>query len=157
MKTVIIFLIFVLSYCQAGKIVEEIILKEGNQKDQRKEIVLEKDRQERRYEEILIISEEKSNKGLVPQLWPNYTGPIEPDPETVSCNVARMKCAYRAGCGLALQNYALGCLDLVNGKSKICNQHCKNSLIALMSTHEGRRLMKVSIFENNLTVQCQIF
>ena len=49
----------------------------------------------------------------MPQLWANYTMPTEPPAENVSCNVARLKCAYRAGCGLALQNYALGCTDLV--------------------------------------------
>ena len=86
------------------------------------------------------------HKGLVPQLWENYTGPAEPAPETVPCNVARMKCAYRAGCGLALQNYALGCMDLVQGKTSVCNTHCRHSLIALLSTHEGQRLMKVSIW-----------
>jgi hypothetical protein len=37
------------------------------------------------------------NRGLVPQLWPNYTGPELPDPESVSCNDARLACAYRAG------------------------------------------------------------
>ena len=86
------------------------------------------------------------HKGLVPQLWENYTDPAEPAPETVPCNVARMKCAYRAGCGLALQNYALGCMDLVQGKTSVCNTHCRHSLIALLSTHEGQRLMKVSIW-----------
>ena len=83
------------------------------------------------------------HKGLVPQLWENYTGPAEPEPETVPCNVARMKCAYRAGCGMALQNYGLGCMDLVEGKTSMCNTRCRHSLIALMSTHEGERLMKV--------------
>ena len=83
------------------------------------------------------------HKGLVPQLWENYTGPAEPEPETVPCNMARMKCAYRAGCGMALQNYGLGCMDLVEGKTSMCNTRCRHSLIALMSTHEGERLMKV--------------
>ena len=84
-----------------------------------------------------------SNKGLVPQLWPNYTGPVEPAPETVPCNEAWMKCGFREGCRFALENYNLGCLDLVKGKTDVCNTYCKHSLIALMSTHEGRRLMKV--------------
>ena len=83
--------------------------------------------------------------GTVPQLLPNFTGPKLPDPETVPCDVARLKCAFRSGCGLALQNYALGCLDLVQGKSQICNSHCRHSLIALVSTSEGKRLMKVKI------------
>jgi hypothetical protein len=84
------------------------------------------------------------HRGLVPQLWQNYTGPDLPPPESVSCNDARLKCAYRAGCGLALQNYVLGCSDLVKGTSKTCNTHCRHSLIALMSTPEGQRMMKVS-------------
>lgn len=89
------------------------------------------------------VTPDSVHRGLVPQLWPNYTGPAEPLAESVSCNVARMKCAYRAGCGLALQNYALGCLDLVKGKTQVCSTHCRHALIALMSTHEGQRLMKV--------------
>ncbi len=49
------------------------------------------------------------HRGLVPQLWPNYTGPPLPPAETVPCGEARIKCAYRDGCGLALQNYAIAC------------------------------------------------
>ena len=81
--------------------------------------------------------------GTVPQLLPNYTGPELPDPESVPCDVARLKCAFRSGCGLALQNYALGCMELVKGRSQQCNTHCRHSLIALVSTLEGQRLMKV--------------
>ena len=84
-------------------------------------------------------------RGLVPQLLPNYTGPDLPPAESVSCNEARLQCAYRAGCGLALQNYVLGCSDLTKGTSKTCNTHCRHSLIALMSTPEGQRLMKVRV------------
>ena len=51
----------------------------------------------------------------------------------------------RAGCGFALENYMFGCLSLIEGESKVCNSHCQHSLIALMSTHEGKRLMKVRI------------
>ena len=91
------------------------------------------------------ISSSLTHPGTVPQLLPNFTGPKLPDPETVPCDVARLKCAFRSGCGLALQNYALGCLDLVQGKSQICNSHCRHSLIALVSTSEGKRLMKVKI------------
>lgn len=83
------------------------------------------------------------HRGLVPQLWKNYTGPEEPPAENVTCDVAQMKCSYRSGCELALQNYMLGCMDLASGNSKVCNSHCRHSLIALMSTHEGKRLMKV--------------
>ena len=83
--------------------------------------------------------------GLVPQLWPNYTGPDLPEPQEVPCDVAQTKCAFRSGCSLALQNYALGCLTLVKGQTGVCNSHCRHSLIALMSTLEGQRLMKVSV------------
>lgn len=83
--------------------------------------------------------------GLVPQLWPNYTGPELPEAQEVPCDVAQTKCAFRSGCSLALQNYALGCLTLVKGATEVCNSHCRHSLIALMSTVEGQRLMKVSV------------
>lgn len=93
--------------------------------------------------EIENVGGRTKHRGLVPQLWANYTGPYQPPAEEVSCNVARMKCAYRAGCGLALQNYILGCSELAEGKTKACSVHCRHSLIALMSTPEGQRLMKV--------------
>ena len=130
------------------------------------------ERQERRIEEIEIIIEERPKlplvhrgkkkipqkikaifkvkiifffTGLVPQLWPNYTGPELPEAQEVPCDVAQTKCAFRSGCSLALQNYALGCLTLVKGATEVCNSHCRHSLIALMSTVEGQRLMKVSV------------
>lgn len=81
-------------------------------------------------------------RGLVPQLWPNYTGPPELPAEEESCNVAQLKCAYRDGCGLAIQNYMLACSALAEGKTTVCSTYCKHSLIALMSTPEGKRLMK---------------
>ena len=62
-------------------------------------------------------------------------------------NDAIIKCAFRSGCLLALQNYELGCFDLVKGKSQVCSSHCRHSLIGLMSTPEGERLMKV-IFQS---------
>ena len=37
----------------------------------------------------------------------------------------------------------LGCMDLIEGESDVCNSHCQHALIALMSIHEGKRLMKV--------------
>ena len=95
--------------------------------------------------EKIEVAPDSKRRGLVPQLWKNYTGPYEPPAENVTCDIARQKCQYRAGCGLALQNYALGCMDLIEGESNVCNSHCRHSLIALMSTHEGQRLMKVSL------------
>ena len=84
-------------------------------------------------------------RGLVPQLWKNYTGPAETPAENVTCDVASAECQNRAGCGFALENYMLGCMDLIEGESDVCNSHCQHALIALMSTHEGKRLMKVRI------------
>ena len=74
--------------------------------------------------------------------------PELPDPEDIACNDAIVKCAFRSGCLMALQNYELGCFDLVKGKSNVCNSHCRHSLISLMSTTEGERLMKVSCMNN---------
>lgn len=59
-----------------------------------------------------------------------------------TCEVARLKCAYRVGCGMALQNYMVGCSDVITGSSQRCSDHCRNSLIALTSTEEGEALMK---------------
>ena len=95
-------------------------------------------------EESEVVAPEQ--RGLVPQLWANYTGPALPDPETVECTEAQLKCAYRTGCGLALQQYVLGCSDLAEGKSEVCNSHCRHALIALTSTLEGQRLMKVRLY-----------
>jgi hypothetical protein len=99
--------------------------------------------------------EEPKNRGLVPQLWANYTGPPEAPAHEVGCDVAQMKCGYRAGCGLALQNYVLGCSDLAAGRTRTCSAHCRHSLIAIMSTHEGKRLMKVRLV-NQLTCKCSL-
>ncbi|XP_045123501.1 growth arrest-specific protein 1-like isoform X1 [Portunus trituberculatus] len=59
----------------------------------------------------------------------------------MTCEDARIKCALREGCGMALQNYMLGCADLISGKSAECDPYCRNSLIALTSTEEGHALM----------------
>ncbi|KAK7081437.1 1,3-beta-glucanosyltransferase gas1, partial [Halocaridina rubra] len=59
----------------------------------------------------------------------------------MSCEEARIKCALRNGCGMALQNYMLGCSDLMSGRIEYCDEYCKNSLIALTSTEEGHALM----------------
>lgn len=60
----------------------------------------------------------------------------------VSCEVARMKCAYRVGCGMALQNYLLNCADVMSGRIRRCSDLCKKALIALTSTEEGQDLMR---------------
>ncbi|KAB0802373.1 hypothetical protein PPYR_04559 [Photinus pyralis] len=61
----------------------------------------------------------------------------------ISCEEARLKCAYRVGCGKALQNYMVGCSAVLQGpESPSCPENCQHALIALTSTEEGRDLMK---------------
>lgn len=69
-------------------------------------------------------------------------------PGVETCEVARLKCAYRVGCGMALQNYMEGCSDVITGSTKKCSDHCRNSLIALTSTEEGEALMKCKCSDN---------
>ncbi|XP_068231583.1 growth arrest-specific protein 1-like isoform X2 [Palaemon carinicauda] len=66
----------------------------------------------------------------------------------ISCEEARIKCALRGGCGMALQNYMLGCADLMSGNIDYCDEYCKNSLIALTSTEEGNLLMDCVCSDN---------
>ncbi|XP_018325217.1 growth arrest-specific protein 1-like [Agrilus planipennis] len=65
------------------------------------------------------------------------------DEEVMSCEVARMRCAYRVGCGKALQHYVMGCSAVLQGMNELayCPEICQNSLIALTSTEEGKQLM----------------
>jgi len=60
--------------------------------------------------------------------------------EAMSCEDARMKCAYRTGCGSALQKYVLGCSGL-RDTPNYCPEECQHALIALTSTPEGQDLM----------------
>lgn len=63
----------------------------------------------------------------------------------IPCEEARLKCAYRVGCGRALQQYMVGCSTVLQGDYPThCSEKCKNSLIALTSTDEGKALMNVS-------------
>ncbi|KAF5301334.1 hypothetical protein FQA39_LY10732 [Lamprigera yunnana] len=60
----------------------------------------------------------------------------------VSCEAARLKCAYRVGCGMALQKYMVGCSAVLQGPdATTCPEICQHALIALTSTEEGRDLM----------------
>ena len=63
--------------------------------------------------------------------------------QRLPCGLARMKCLYRDGCRKALDNYMDGCLDIMNGHAKTCNDFCTKSLIALTSTLPGHALMEV--------------
>ncbi|KAJ9588094.1 hypothetical protein L9F63_018535, partial [Diploptera punctata] len=59
-----------------------------------------------------------------------------------SCEEARLKCAYRTGCGMALQNYIVGCSSVLHGPhASSCPESCQHALIALTSTEEGQDLM----------------
>lgn len=90
----------------------------------------------------------RSSRGLVPQLLPNYTEPELPLAADVGCNYAFMSCAYRDGCGAALQQYELTCSELVSGVTETCSRSCQHALIALLSTPEGERMMECKC-ENN--------
>ncbi|XP_018575779.1 growth arrest-specific protein 1 [Anoplophora glabripennis] len=60
----------------------------------------------------------------------------------IPCEEARMKCAYRMGCGMALQNYIVGCSAVLQGPYPThCPENCQHSLIGLTSTEEGKALM----------------
>ncbi|KAL1513655.1 hypothetical protein ABEB36_003040 [Hypothenemus hampei] len=63
--------------------------------------------------------------------------------DAIPCEEARLKCAYREGCGTALQHYLLDCSGVLQGPHKhYCPQICEYSLIALVSTEEGKALME---------------
>ena len=87
--------------------------------------------------------QERIFRPLVPQLLPNYTTPSLPLASDVSCNYASLACNYRAGCGSALKQYMVMCENLVQGLTTKCSMGCRHSLIALISTQEGERLMQV--------------
>lgn len=57
------------------------------------------------------------------------------------CEVARAQCAFRMGCGMALQSYIMDCADLISGHTTECSVTCQRALIALMSTEEGEMLI----------------
>lgn len=58
-----------------------------------------------------------------------------------TCEVARTRCAYRMGCGMALQSYMISCADLISNRTNVCSVKCQTALIALMSTEEGEDLI----------------
>ncbi|KAF4526774.1 hypothetical protein B566_EDAN012314 [Ephemera danica] len=81
--------------------------------------------------------------------------PVSPRERGESCEQARLKCAYRVGCGMALQNYLVGCSLVVEDNdrpapddplagratARRCPEPCQHALIALTSTDEGKHLM----------------
>lgn len=62
----------------------------------------------------------------------------------MSCEDARLRCAYRSGCGMALQQYLTRCSSVLGGAVGGCPEICLHALIALTSTDEGKELMTVS-------------
>lgn len=62
--------------------------------------------------------------------------------ESIRCEVAKIKCSYRMGCGMALHSYMMDCADLIQGRTNKCHVSCQRALIALMSTEEGENLMR---------------
>ncbi|KAF6216461.1 hypothetical protein GE061_000803 [Apolygus lucorum] len=58
----------------------------------------------------------------------------------ITCEDARLKCAYREGCGKALQNFIISCSSL-HQLTRNCPEECQNALIALTSTDEGQQFM----------------
>ena len=63
---------------------------------------------------------------------------------TMRCDDARLRCAYRTGCGRALQHYLTRCASVLQGDGNECPENCQHALIGLMSTDEGKELMTVS-------------
>ena len=67
------------------------------------------------------------------------------DPGYNTCRYVQLQCTYRGGCGSTLQSFAFECDDLINNRTQHCSNQCKNTLVGLMSTPEGQKLIKVSI------------
>ncbi|XP_068620272.1 growth arrest-specific protein 1-like [Battus philenor] len=61
--------------------------------------------------------------------------------DATPCTEARTRCAYRTGCGYALNNYMFLCSDVLSEPISVCPKPCEHALIALTSTEEGKELM----------------
>ncbi|XP_046398916.1 growth arrest-specific protein 1-like [Ischnura elegans] len=75
----------------------------------------------------------------------------------IMCEEAKMKCAYREGCGEALQRFVAACSEIAIGtrlgrtrgrgedddeeEMPACSEPCQHALIALTSTEEGQALI----------------
>ncbi|XP_063982243.1 growth arrest-specific protein 1-like [Diachasmimorpha longicaudata] len=68
---------------------------------------------------------------------------------SISCEDARVKCAYRTGCGAALQQYVTNCATDLRGRVTSCPETCLLALIALMSTDEGKQLTSCTCDESD--------
>ena len=69
---------------------------------------------------------------------PSTTTPITPAPDVQTYHGYSLQCVM---CGRAFKSHE-DINDEYRNKN-VCSSHCRHSLIALMSTHEGRRMMKV--------------
>lgn len=72
-----------------------------------------------------------------------YCAPLPVSCKQISCDQARLKCAYRSGCGKALQRYIAHCFAVLRDAPDRCPEECQHALIALTSTDEGKDLMAV--------------
>ncbi|KAM3963261.1 uncharacterized protein ACR2FA_002623 [Aphomia sociella] len=59
----------------------------------------------------------------------------------IPCEKAQVQCAYRSGCGTALNNYMMYCNEVLTTPTSKCPEQCEYALIALTSTPEGKELM----------------
>lgn len=64
------------------------------------------------------------------------------DDEEHACNETRLKCAFRSGCGTALNNYLQFCAADLSRNATTCPEACQHALIGLASTEEGKKLME---------------
>ncbi|XP_033227605.1 growth arrest-specific protein 1-like [Belonocnema kinseyi] len=65
-----------------------------------------------------------------------------PTNNSITCDEARLRCAYRTGCGMALQHYLTRCTSVLHENINECPESCQHALIALTSTDEGKDLMR---------------
>ncbi|KAF7493161.1 Growth arrest-specific protein 1 [Sarcoptes scabiei] len=61
--------------------------------------------------------------------------------DSIQCDLARINCALRNGCGFSLQNYMMECTDLIAGRTQQCSPRCERALIGLISSDEGKDLI----------------
>ena len=99
-------------------------------------------RRKGRRRDRLELQRARMERGLVPQLLSNYSAPVPPPAHTVPCSQATLQCAQRDGCGMALSAYLDSCSALTTGLTTQCGRDCRLSLVALLSTPEGGRLME---------------
>ncbi|XP_026763182.1 growth arrest-specific protein 1-like [Galleria mellonella] len=59
----------------------------------------------------------------------------------IPCEDVQMQCAYRSGCGKALNNYMIFCSEVLTTGTSTCPEYCEYALIALTSTPEGKDLL----------------